>query len=409
MKPNIARTLRYLLAAALSANPAKAGSMGNQGDWCEWLSNEPGLIHDEKKNQWIDKFLVGGRFHYQAGKVSGEDVRGNSFSESFDEYRRFRLEAELGFLRYFDVEISVNLVDDRRFRNPPDNDLGWGYDTFDSAVFTFDIGKALGKGPFDDIKLNYGRMKMPMTDEAHTSSNEILTVERSLISEKLGGAQARPTGGTLALSKGDWAATLGIFSGEDDSDFLGGWNDGHVYYCSIEWEPTKNWLLRLDHAQNHQSGADDILGYAQATSLTAVYEKKKWGTMVNLIHGDNGGAGNGNANPLQQGDFHGAVVMPWYWIVKERLQLVARYQYARSEQPEGLRIDNRYIGALHAPPGVDLDGGRGDENHSIYLGLNWHLCEDNLKIMGGVSHDTMRARTGEFSATSYILAFRTHF
>lgn len=101
--------------------------------------------------------------------------------------------------------------------------------------------------------------------------------------------------------------------------------------------------------------------------------------------------------------------MPWYWIVRDRLQLVARYQYARADETEGLRIDNRYIGALHSPPDIDLDGGYGDENHSIYLGLNWHLCGDNLKVMGGVSYDTMSARTGDFDGTTWLLAVRTFF
>lgn len=388
---------------------APAEPAENPGDWCDWLSTKPGLLHEDKKNPWIDKFLISGRFHYQAGHVSGEDVRGNSFDESFDEYRRFRLETEIGFLQVFDVEVGVNLVDDRRFRNPPDNDLDWGYDTFDSAILTFNFGKAFGRGPFDDIKLHYGRMKLRISEEVHTSSNRIHTVERSSLADKLGGNQTRPTGATLELAKGPWSGTFGVFSGEDDSDFIGGWNDGEVFYASLAWQATDDLLVRLDHVQNNESGTDDILGYSQATSLSATYEKKDWGLMVNLSAGDNGGAGNGNAAAIRQGNFHGAIVMPWYWIVRDRLQLVARYQYARADEAEGLRIDNRYIGALHSPPDIDLDGGYGDENHSFYLGLNWHLCGDNLKVMGGVSYDTMSARTGDFDGTTWLLAVRTFF
>jgi hypothetical protein len=406
--------VRFLLAAS-SITLAHAGgtdagkSAGNPGDWCAWLSDDPGLLYEDKGNPWIDHVQLGGRFHYQLGKVRGEDVRGDSFGETVDEYRRFRLDTEIGFLRFFDMELGVNLVDDRRFRNPPDNGLDWGYDTFDSAILSFNFGKAVGTGPFDGIKLHYGRMKFEITEEVHTSSNRILTIERSSLAEKLGGDQTRPTGAVLELEKDNWTATAGVFSGEDDSEFIGAWNDGEVYYASLAWEASKDLTIRLDHAQNHQSGTDDILGYLQATSLSAVYGKKDWGLMVNFISGDNGGAGNGNVAAIRQGDFHGAIVMPWYWIVSERLQLVARYQYARADESEGLRIDNRYIGALHALPGTDLDGGYGDEHHSYYLGLNWHLCGDRLKIMGGVSYDTMSARTDDFEGTSYLLAFRTYF
>jgi hypothetical protein len=408
----------FLLFLAFSVSASAGGakdaaepavSEPDSGDWCQWLSGDPGLLYDNKENPWIDKVLITGRFHYQAGRVSGNDVRGNNFSESFDEYRRARIEAEIDFLKYFDIEAGVNMVDDRRFRAEPPNDLDWGYDTFDTAVISFNIGKAFGRGPLDDIKLRYGRMKMKVSEEVHTSSNRIRTIERSALADKLGGEESRPTGALLELAKGPWELNLGVFSGEDDSDFIGGWNDGEIYYASIAWQVTDDFRLILDHVQNDESGADDTLGYAQATSLAAVYERKKWGVMVNLITGDNGGAGNGVVNPDRQGDFHGAIVMPWYWIVKERLQIVARYQYARSDETEGFRLDNRYIRAQHMPPDPDLDNGYGDENHSVYLGLNYYLCGDNAKIMGGVSYDNMSARTDNVEAVTYLIAFRTYF
>jgi hypothetical protein len=387
--------------------PAEKAS--SSGDWCQWLGDDPGLLYDNKNNPWIDKVQISGRFHYQAGRVSGTDVRGNDFSESFDEYRRARIEAEIDFLKYFQIEAGVNMVDDRRFRAQAPNDLDWGYDTFDSAVISFNIGKAFGRGPLDDIKLHYGRMKLDITEEVHTSSNRIRTIERSALADKLGGAESRPTGALLELAKGAWELNLGVFSGEDDSDFIGGWNDGEFYYASLAWQATDDLRFLLDHVQNEQSGADDALGYARATSLAAVYERKDWGLMVNLIAGDNGGAGNGFIIPERQGDFHGAIVMPWYWIVKDRLQIVARYQYARSEETEGFRLDSRYIRALHNPPDPDLDNGYGDENHSVYLGLNYFLCGDNAKIMGGVSYDNMSARTDNVEAVTYLIAFRTYF
>ena len=413
MKPPVIFLL-IAMAAAAAAKDAKTPPNGdtadsNPGDWCEWLADKPGLLYEDKDNRWIDRFRITGRFHYQAGRVSGTDVRGNSFSESFDEYRRARIEAQVDFLQYFDLEVGVNLVDDNRFRNQPPNDLDWGYDTFDSAVLSFNIGKAFGRGPLDDIKLHYGRMKLRISEEIHTSSNRIKTIERSSLADKLGGDQTRPTGAVLELAKLPWEVNLGVFSGEDDADFIGGWNDGEIFYASIAWQATKHWRFLLDHVQNHQSGRDDLLGYAQATSLAAIYEKKRWGLMLNLVAGDNGGAGNGNLNPDRQGDFHGAIVMPWYWLMKERLQLVARYQYARSEEREGVRLDNRYIRAQHLPPDPDLDNGYGDEHHSVYLGLNYFLCGDNAKIMGGVSYDNMSARTDNVEAVTYLIAFRTFF
>lgn len=412
-------TILWLIAASCTSlvfaetkNAKKSSAQkksDHAGNWCQLISDKSEQLYKNKKNPWIDNVAIGGRFHYQMGKVHGEDVRGNSFKNSFEENRRFRIESKVGFLTYFDIDLGVNLVDDRRFRNSTNRELQWGYDTFDSAILSFNLGKAVGTESLDDLKLHYGRMKFNITEEVHESSNRLLTIERSNLADELGGNNPRPTGLTIEAAKNDWTGTFGIYSGEDDSEFIGGWNDGEVAYASLAWKVSKHLLTRMDHVQNDQSGTDDYLGYSQATSLSAVYEKKDWGLMVNVMHGDNGGAGNGNITAIRQGDFHGAVVMPWYWIVKKRLQCVARYQYARADEMEGLRINNRYIGALHTTPDLDLDGGYGDENHSIYVGVNWLICGDHLKIMGGVSYDKMSARTADFTGTTYQLAFRTFF
>lgn len=374
--------------------------------WCEWLRDKPGELYDRKDNPWIQSFEIGGRFHYQAAYVDGTDINGRRFHDRYDEYRRLRIETKTGFLRYFTAEINVNLVDDGRFREEP-GDLDWGYDRFDEASLEFDLGKAFGSGPLDDIKLKYGRMKLKMTEEEHQSSNDILTIERSSLSDKLGGELSRPTGLTLELDKGPWDLTLGVFSGEDDTEFIGGWNDGRFYYASLGWKATDEFRLVADFAQNDQSGEDDALGYAWAGSLAGVYETKRWGVMVDGIYGNNGSALE--LRDRRQGDFYGVIAMPWYWVVKDRLQAVVQYQYARSDEEEGLRLGSRYLRGRHDDALVDVDNGRGDEQHSLYFGLNYHLCLERAKIMGGVQYEDIDTRNGSVHAWSYLIAFRASF
>ena len=214
--------------------------------FCEWLSDDPGELYRRKKNPWISKIELNGRFHYQFGRVEGEDVRGSRFGQSFDEFRRARITAKVNFLKYFDLEVGSNLVNDLRSRAGPGNSLDWGHDDFDAITLGLDIGKAFGKGPFDDIKLTYGRMKLKLGDEVHTSSNDLLTIERSAIADELGGDESRPTGGILELEKDGWTAVLGVFSNEADDNPIANWNDGIFYYGSLEWELNKRWTLRLD-------------------------------------------------------------------------------------------------------------------------------------------------------------------
>jgi hypothetical protein len=378
------------------------------GGWCVWLQEDPGLLYENKENAWIQSFQIGGRFHYQAAYLEGTDINGVDFNDHYDEYRRLRFETKTEFLRFFTAEVNVNLVDDNRFRQGPFNELEWGYDAFDEASLEFDIGKAFGKGGLDGIKLKYGRMKLKITEEAHMSSNEIYTLERSGLSDKLGGAEGRPTGVTLELDKGDWELVVGMFSGEDDADFIGGWNDGQFYYGSLQWKPDKDFKMVLDYTQNDPSGGDDALGYGWATALSAVYDTKNWGILGEVAYGDNGG---GISAPItrRQGDFHGFVVMPWYWIIEDKLQFVVQYQYASSTETQGLQLPGRYIRGDHDNIAVDVDNGRGSEHHMIYAGLNYHFCKDRLKVMGGVSYDDLSTRNSDLDALTYQIGFRTSF
>lgn len=374
---------------------------------CKWLDHDPGLLFEDKKNPWISSFEIGGRFQYQAAYVDGNDVNGRDYHDAYDEYRRLRLESKTEFLKYLTAEINLNLVDDNRFRDGGHQDVSWGYDRFDEASLEFDIGKAFGDGFLDGIKLKYGRMKLKMSEEAHQSSKEIYTIERSTLSDRLGGEEGRPTGVTLELDKADWELTLGVFSGEDDADFLGGWNDGEFYYASLEWKPDDDLTFRLDYSQNDRSGADDSLGYSWAGALSAHYDKKEWGFITEAVYGDNGSAPD--LIERRQGNFTGFVVMPWYWIIEDKLQAVVRYEYGSSSELQGLQTTSRYLRAAHDDLLVDDDNGRGHQLNSIYFGLNYHFCPDKLKIMGGISYDDLDTRESNVRTMTYEVAFRAAF
>ncbi len=389
--------------------PDKPDKPAKGWDFCEWIKDDPGLLYENDESWFLNKVQIGGRFHYQASHVGGKDVNGRHFHDTYDEYRRARLETEWEFLRIFEAEINVNLVDDRRFRDSYPYDLDWGYDTFDTFTLGLDLDSAFDLKWLDKLELVYGKMKLKVGAESHQSSREILTIERSAISDRIGGDESRPTGGMIVLGKGDWDLTLGMFSGEDDADMLGGWNDGRFYYGSLEWEPADEWRFVFDQVVNNQHGFDMALGYAWVSSLSGVYEDERWGILVNGAYGDNGGADEGNVRQRRQGDFWGGVVMPWYWILEDRLQFVCAYQYQRAEEEEGIRLDSRYIRARHDDPLVDVSNGRGDRSETLYAGLNYYICDNNAKIMGGLSRTNIDTRKGEVSAWTYTIAFRTYF
>lgn len=397
-------TIRTLLGLALSLHlPAIAGPESTTApppfDWCDWLQNKPGMLYKNKENPYIQSFQIGGRLQYQAAYIDGSDVNGLDYNLTHDEYRRARIEVKSDFLQYFGANFKLNMVNDERRSN---GDLDWGFEDFDEATFSFDIKKAFGAGSLDTLKLNYGRHKFLMTEEVHMSSKEIYTIERSAIANKLYGANNRPTGVTLDAALGDWSGTIGVFSGEDDAKFIGGWNDGQAYYASLAHKTTDEWRFVLDTVVNDPSGADDFLGYDWASAFNAIYEKDRFGAITTLAFGENNGAGT------QDGSFHAIMVMPYYWLIEDRLQAVLQYQYAGAEESEGIRTNSRYIRSAN-PAGVDVNSGRGDELHTVYAGLNYHICGDNLKVMGGIEYTQLDTPVGDMDALTYLVGFRSFF
>jgi hypothetical protein len=399
---SLAASLLALSPMAALAGPTveSPAAEKSSGDWCEWLQNKPGLLYSNKENPYFQSFQLGGRFMYQTAYVDGEDVNGRDFNDTYDEYRRVRLESKAQFLNYFSTKVSINIVSDGRSAG---EDLDWGYDTFDEATITFDIKKAFGAGALETLSLTYGRHKFNMTEEVHMSSKEIPTIERSAIANKLYGANSRPTGFTLDGSLGKWSATLGLFSGEDDSEFIGGWNDGQAYYLSAAHQTNEQLRFVLDFVKNDPSGNDDYLGYDWATALNGIYENGRFGAITTLVLGE-----NNSATASQDGNFHALVVMPWYYLMEDRLQAVVQYQYAGASEAEGIRTNSRYFRSEHSA-GVDVNSGRGDELHTLYAGLNYFLCGHNAKIMGGVEYASLDTPNGDASTLTYQIAFRTFF
>jgi hypothetical protein len=85
-----------------------------------------------------------------------------------------------------------------------------------------------------------------------------------------------------------------------------------------------------------------------------------------------------------------------------------QYQYAGASESEGIRTNSRYVRSQHSA-GVDVNSGRGDELHTLYAGLNYHICGDNAKIMAGIEYSSLDTPIGDVSALTYLVGFRNFF
>ena len=84
--------------------------------------------------------------------------------------------------------------------------------------------------------------------------------------------------------------------------------------------------------------------------------------------------------------------MPMYWIKQEKIKLVSRYLYQKSDQIEGIKLNSRYAGLADVRNNsIDLNRGRGDAHQAFYLGLNYYFCGENLKLVSGIQHDDLKS------------------
>lgn len=388
------------------ASPAPAAS--NNGDFCSWWSGKP-FEYKNSANAFLQELRFEGRYQYQIGYLDGSDVNGDDFNNTFDEHRRFRLGFRTKLANYFSTKVVFNLVGDGRDGG---GDLDWGYQDFDEALVTFDLNKAVGGiGSFDSFNLTFGREKFVLSREARTSSNNLLTVERSALSNKVYGS-SRPTGFSADAKMGTWSFYGGLFAAGREggnNGFLSSLDSSMIYLSSVGYKVNNQLDLRFDAVYNDSDfGVDSEVGYRWATSVSADYNAGPWGVIGDVIIGDNGYSNNGATNKDRQDAFYGFVVMPYAWIVQDKLQGVFQYQYANSSASEGLRINSRYGRSAKNNP-ADVNSGRGDAHHSLYAGLNYYLCGHNAKFQAGVEYQTMDTPAGDFDTTTYLLAFRTNF
>ncbi|MCW1886622.1 OprO/OprP family phosphate-selective porin [Luteolibacter flavescens] len=419
-----------LSSLALAGDPvvepapaAESGSMFADFNFCDWLSSKPGTVKIPD-NPWVQSLVFEGRYHWNAAYVDGEGTNGQDFSEDYTDARRFRLGGKIGFLNYFSYKGVVNMVDDQRFNG---GELDYDYIDFDESYFTFDMLKAFNFGGLDALTANFGRIKWHGGLEARTSSNALLTVERSAISNKLY-QSARPTGLFVNAVKGQWNVIAGIYSTDEGTDETGaddgnvegwgGWNDGLMYNAEVIYSATEDlrlgWEFIYNNADERFANEDSLLDYRWATTVSAEYAIGNGGVNVEGFYGDNGGA-EMQSNAARRGNFWGFVATPYYWIVPAKLQAVVQYAYAGAEENQGIRMNSRYVRATNygggGSPNV-VNGGRGDSLHTIYAGLNYLVCGDNLKFQLGAEYahlETPNAGDGDVEALTWMFGFRSFF
>ena len=310
-------------------------------------------LYEDKDAPFLQELSFSGRYH---GQYHWTDADTGNFEDW--ENRRFRLGLEGKFLDKF--AFRAQFESDKPFEEV--------YSQFTELYLSWNASEA--------FNLTVGKQKPRFTYEWDTSSRNILTFERSMLVNQM---KPNYTTGISANGKlGNWIYYTGVFDNSAEETLgIGG---GVSEILSIGYDFKKSWGLdmaewRVQYLHSSHDAEDRVLSYFDNSVATNLQLKQgKVGFYGELLLGTG-----------DKSDAFGVMLMPTYDLTK-KLQIVGRYQFATSPDENGLVGQRRYEN--------ESGGGPGDRYNAAYLGFNYRIYGDKLKLMGGVEYANMQGAKG---------------
>tara|TARA_R110002096_G_scaffold147671_32_gene307957 strand:+ start:15599 stop:16735 length:1137 start_codon:yes stop_codon:yes gene_type:complete len=321
----------------------------------------------------IQEIKLIGRYHGQY-----HNTESDLGDDSDWENRRFRFGVGATFLENFEFEGQFNLKNDF-------SESGRLFETVEDLTISWEPNDAWG--------ITVGKQKPKVTREYSTSSKRIKTIERSQLVNQIVPDKA----GGIVLTLNDVAGfeiDLGGFTGDAGDDWdLPDFDGGYGLYARIGREITEATEVRFDYFYNDgDPNNGEFEDFGNIFSLNSSSDWDRMHLVTDLIYatGINGEADN-----------FGVVFMPYYDIT-DKLEAVFRYTYSNSDRFNGLDEQSRYED--------DASGAiTGDAYNAFYLGLNYYICGDKLKLMNGVEYADMSGGAVENDWWTFFTGVRMYF
>jgi len=317
---------------------------------------------------------LSGRFQVDQTNVDSGDA---DFSDT--DLRRFRFGVKVGFLDDFTFHTEAEF-------DPQGGNLGYNRLTDTYVAWS----------PSDALELIVGKHGAAFTMDGQTSSKELLAIDRSNLSNNIWFTEEYIPGISVSGEKNKFVYNVGVFSsGEKDRGF-GDSNGGEFVLATVGYEFAERFdaneaLLRFNFVDNEPNPNNSFTRpLEKIVSINFSFEKDRWGVRSDLSTAQ---------GYLGQSDLAGLMVMPFINL-SDRLQLVTRYTYLDSDDPNGIRFA-RYE--------REIAGGLGDEYRELYAGLNYFWYGHKLKLQTGLQYADMDDRAadgGSYTGWSWTTGFR---
>lgn len=343
------------------------------------------VLYENPDDPWLQQLAIMGLFDFRGSWGEVDVEGGNPVDLDMARTRRARLGARMKIFGNTEIEAVGEMAGSADFQR-------------------IERLKARTQLPADTA-VEYGKFRPRFGIEGSKDPSQLLTPERSLLTSML--MPTETLGVWVNHQRKQWNYGLGWFSGDNDR-FIPGFDGNGFLTANLAYDGVERTedggVMRsrwtLDYIFNLENGPSRALPRYQAGGLTAVNGPQ--GPIVNPafrhlfatgIELEGERFGFEGEFILSNGDLNawGMTLTPSYWAIPERLNIVARYHYADTDQAAGL------VGGLGVGSDPLFDASPlfvGDEFHSFYLGANLHLYQDKMILMNGVEYARMKDESG---------------
>lgn len=369
-------------------------------------------LYKDDSNPILQEFALQGRYQAQfaAGESSTEDYEQagkGEFIGSEIESRR----ARLGF--------KSKWFQNWKFEGQIDVDADFEDNAGDSTLYKDIYDLYLTYAPSEALNVSVGKTKVKFTREQEISSKEIVTIERSGLSNALFPGELT---GAWVNGKGiadHWLYEAGIYGNDRRREFSS-FDDGVIFLGKIGYDYSAqsgydSAVVSLHYMYNSDPGvqysSSSFSGsaspsFTNSIALTNEITQGRFGLTTDMVYGfgfDGTATQKGAPVAIDQPDVFGISVIPSYFIA-DGLQLVGRVQVATSSGADGVRSPGRYDEASLLPDGGDA---KGNSFVSTYVGLNYYIYGHKLKLMNGVEYTHLGG--GDYDGTTFYSGLRFFF
>lgn len=329
--------------------------------------------YDDPSNPIVQKILFSGRYQHEFSTISSDQG-------DLDEWnvRRMRLGPRITLFRDYTVHGELEI-------NPQEADPLY--------VRITDLYVQWSADP--RLTITVGKQGVPFTLDGATSSKDLLTIDRSNLSNNIWFPQEYIPGVSVSGKRAAWSYRAGLYSAGEATRELGEFSGALFTLGSVGYDMTRALGAReaLVSANYVYQPADPDNTFTRqlehVVSVNSRLEMRRWGIRTDI---------SGARGYLGQGNLWGVVAMP-FLNVTARLQAITRYTFVGSDAANGVRLatyESRVV------------SGRGSRYDELYLGASYYFYGHKLKIQSGAQFATLQEPGGTdvYSGISWTTGLR---